>query len=73
MSYLLKYKRFGKNSILIEWPNTIDEMILQSIIEYKVFFINLRLLKYVIIIEIFGFFFIFVYKKSNHFFFCISK
>ena len=35
MSYLLTYKRFGKNSILIEWPNTIDEMILQSIIEYK--------------------------------------
>ena len=35
MSYLLKYKRFGKNSILIEWPNNIDEMILQSIIEYK--------------------------------------
>ena len=35
MNYLLTYKRFGKNSILIEWPNTIDEMILQSIIEYK--------------------------------------
>tara|TARA_B100001057_G_scaffold30329_1_gene27621 strand:- start:1085 stop:1807 length:723 start_codon:yes stop_codon:yes gene_type:complete len=35
MKYKLNYKRYGKNSILVEWPKKIDEKILNNIIQYK--------------------------------------
>lgn len=35
MSYSLSYKFFGSNAILIEWPETIQEDILDDIIGYK--------------------------------------
>ena len=34
-NYQLKYKRFGEHSILIEWPNKIDEDILKDILIFK--------------------------------------
>mgnify|MGYP001233072894 FL=1 len=34
-SYSLKYKRFGENSILIEWPSRINESILENILVFK--------------------------------------
>tara|TARA_B100000609_G_scaffold144899_1_gene116682 strand:- start:358 stop:1086 length:729 start_codon:yes stop_codon:yes gene_type:complete len=34
-SYNLKYKRFGENSILIEWPSIINESILDNILLLK--------------------------------------
>ena len=33
--YDLKYKKFGENSILIEWPSIIDENILKNILLFK--------------------------------------
>ncbi|MBT8245756.1 MAG: 5-oxoprolinase subunit PxpB [Winogradskyella sp.] len=36
MSYDLKYKRYGERSILIEWPQIIDENILKNILNYKI-------------------------------------
>jgi len=35
MSFNLRYKPFGERSILIEWPERIDENILQDIIRFK--------------------------------------
>ena len=35
MSFNLSYKPFGERSILIEWPERIDENILQDIIRFK--------------------------------------
>lgn len=35
MSYQLTYKSFGERSILIEWPQTIDEQILQDLLNFK--------------------------------------
>ena len=34
-SFELKYKSFGENSILIEWPSIIDETILKNILLFK--------------------------------------
>jgi len=33
--YVLKYKKFGENSILVEWPSIIDENILKNILLFK--------------------------------------
>ncbi|SHH47211.1 5-oxoprolinase subunit PxpB [Winogradskyella jejuensis] len=35
MKYNLKYSRFGERSILIEWPQFIDENMLQDILNFK--------------------------------------
>lgn len=35
MKYNLSYKPFGAHAILIEWPNKIDEIILEDILIYK--------------------------------------
>lgn len=46
-SYDLKYKRFGGNSILIEWPPTIDDSILKNILLFKSYidkkYVNLKI------------------------------
>jgi len=34
-SYQLTYKRYGERSVLVEWPNKIDENILKSILCFK--------------------------------------
>ena len=35
MNYDLTYRRFGEKAILIEWPKTIDENILDDILKFK--------------------------------------
>lgn len=35
MTFNVAYKRFGERAILVEWPATIDEIILKDILRYK--------------------------------------
>ncbi len=35
MSFKLSYKAFGKHAILVEWPNTVDEKILNDVLLFK--------------------------------------
>ena len=35
ISYNLEFKQFGKEAILIEWPQIISENVLKSVLSYK--------------------------------------